>query len=625
MSSFEIYLGAIGEFDKTEAEVTELRPDEKTKYLNAKGKLFLNIAGKEAIKLYRTFSLEEADKYNFNKLKEKFEGYAVPQINVTYNRFMFNRCRQQEGQTFDQFLAEARKSLKDCQFGDLEDSLLGGRIVEGIRDHGQRTALLRNAELSLNTAVKDCRAAEQSKAYSQEMKDEEEVKTDANRFFKKKFHKPSNNWKPGRQRSNDGEPSQQPKFKRSKCAYSHDYGKCPAYGKKCVKCGEKNHFQSRCPAEKKFKTHAIQVNNEESTDQEESEFSSNSGDENYLMYADSVVTVNSVKTEYRQDLRVEGKVVNFKLDPGASMSILPLKVFQELKTKKRLKNCNVMIKPYGKKAQAFPALGSVELTCQIPNQTDQIHFLVTDDAETPLLGIKDCEPFEFIVRNVVDIHTVQVKLPNDPQAFIKENRDVFQGIGKFPGTHALVIKEGAKQVIRPHQRKPTSVTKKLEPALDQLEKNHIIEKVNQISPDCWVSNIVVVEKPNGKLRLCLDPSDLNEVILRQPHPIPTISGLGERLNHKKFYSLLDLRDGFYHIELDVGSRNKCCFSTPVGTYRFLRCSFGVASAPEMFQRINESVFGGIPNIIIFFDDILIVGSTQQEHDTALMAVVERDS
>ncbi|KAK3928666.1 hypothetical protein KUF71_016890 [Frankliniella fusca] len=609
LSSFEIYLGAIGDFDKSDEELTALSAAEKAKYLNGKGKLFLNIAGKEAIKLYRTFSLSEADKFNFNILKERFEGYAVPQVNVTYNRFMFNRCRQQEGQTFDQFLAEARKRLKDCKFGELEDSLLRDRIVEGIRDHGLRTALLRNADLDLNTAVKDCRAAEQSKAYSKEMKDEEEVKTDANRFFKKKFRKTSSygksDWKSGKQRSNDDESSHQSKFKCSKCSYSHDYGKCPAYGKTCVRCGEKNHFQSRCPSEKKSKIHALQVNDEENNDREESECSSNSGDEDCFMYADSVVTVNSVKTEYRQDLRVEGKVVNFKLDPGASMSILPLKVFKELKTKKRLKNCNIMIKPYGRKAQAFPALGSVELVCQIPKQTELIRFLVTDDAETPLLGIKDCERFQFIVRNVVDIHSVQVKLPDDPQAFIKENGDVFQGIGKFPGTHALVIKEGAKQIIRPHQRKPTSVTKKLEPALKQLEKDHIIEKVDQISPDCWVSNIVIVEKPNGKIRICLDPSDLNEVILRQPHPIPTISELSERLNHKKFYSLLDLRDGFYHIELDEGSRNKCCFSTPFGTFRFLRCPFGVASAPEMFQRINESVFGGIPNIIIFFDDILI--------------------
>jgi len=63
----------------------------------------------------------------------------------------------------------------------------------------------------------------------------------------------------------------------------------------------------------------------------------------------------------------------------------------------------------------------------------------------------------------------------------------------------------------------------------------IIQKVDQITNESWVSNLVIVEKPDNSIRICIDPSDLNKTIIRQPHLIPTLSELSEKLNHKKFY------------------------------------------------------------------------------------------
>ena len=82
-------------------------------------------------------------------------------------------------------------------------------------------------------------------------------------------------------------------------------------------------------------------------------------------------------------------------------------------------------------------------------------------------------------------------------------------------------------------------------------------KVDQ--PTDWVNNLVVVEKRNGSLRLCLDPKDLNKAIKQEHHKIPAIQEISSELTGK---STLDLKDGYWQIELDQESSLLCTFATP---------------------------------------------------------------
>jgi hypothetical protein len=323
---------------------------------------------------------------------------------------------------------------------------------------------------------------------------------------------------------------------------------------------------------------------------------------------------------------VEDSPVNFKLDPGAHKSILPFETYKSLKTKEKMKRVNVKIKPYGKNSPAIDVLGSVELTCSAGGITKKVPFLVIVETNTPLFSLKDCENFGLITRHIVSCDSVSSETDSNKGAlskFINENEDLFKGLGHFPGKHRILTKPDAEQVIRPALRKPTYVNEKLKLGLDKLENRNVIEKVEQLTPDCWVSNLVTVTKPDGDIRICIDPHDLNQAIIREPHLIPSLPELTEKINCQKFYTLLDLKDGFYHIELDESSKNKCCFATPFGIYRFLRLPFGVSSAPELFQKINEKVFGDIPGVTVYFDDVLVAGKTEEQHDKAVKQVLER--
>ncbi|GFW05217.1 transposon Ty3-I Gag-Pol polyprotein [Trichonephila clavipes] len=91
---------------------------------------------------------------------------------------------------------------------------------------------------------------------------------------------------------------------------------------------------------------------------------------------------------------------------------------------------------------------------------------------------------------------------------------VFTGVGEFPNEpNHITLKDNAVPVILPPRRVPLKLQPKLKSTLDRLEKEGIVSKVNK--PIDWVQSLVIVEKPNGNLRLCLDPRDLNEVKLKE--------------------------------------------------------------------------------------------------------------
>jgi len=154
-----------------------------------------------------------------------------------------------------------------------------------------------------------------------------------------------------------------------------------------------------------------------------------------------------------------------------------------------------------------------------------------------------------------------------------------------------------------------------------LSKQKIIEKF--LKPSKWQHPLVIIEKPDKSLRMCLDPIALNKCIIREMVQIPTIDEIRSKLTNKKYFTLCDLKDGFYQCELDSDLKKYCAFSTPFGSYQFKRLPFGLANAPEVFQQLTSKYFGGIENVCVYFDDILVSGETQKEHEEALNKVVEQ--
>ena len=140
-------------------------------------------------------------------------------------------------------------------------------------------------------------------------------------------------------------------------------------------------------------------------------------------------------------------------------------------------------------------------------------------------------------------------------------------------------------------------------------------------PTDWVNSLVIAEK-DGILCLYLDPRDLNKVINREHYKIPTADEVVSTFTGKKVFSSLDEKDGFWQIPLDQESSFLFIFNSPFGRYRFLRCPFGISSAPEVFQK-RDQLFGDIEGIHVVFDDLIICGKDEIEHDGILKQPLDR--
>ena len=180
------------------------------------------------------------------------------------------------------------------------------------------------------------------------------------------------------------------------------------------------------------------------------------------------------------------------------------------------------------------------------------------------------------------------KVRSDP--ILCQFEDVFNGLWELPGEYVIQIKPNSVPVVNPPLRLPVSLRSKFKVELDAMVDQQILAPV--ITPTPWVSSMVVAQKKDGRVRICLDPQRLNKVIMRSHYPLPTIEEVTTRLSNAKVFSVLDAKTGFWQVKLTEATSHLTMFNTPFGWYRWKRMPFGISSAPEVWQqKMNELVKG----------------------------------
>ena len=189
-------------------------------------------------------------------------------------------------------------------------------------------------------------------------------------------------------------------------------------------------------------------------------------------------------------------------------------------------------------------------------------------------------------------------------------QDCFGAIGKLPGVHHITIDPTVPPVVDPPRKLSIALREKLREELRRMVKMGIIKSVHE--PTDWVNSLVVVEKPNGKLRICLDPKDLNKAIKRHHFHLPTTDEVLASMINAKFFTKLDASNAYWQIEVDDESSKLLTFNTPFGRFSFQRLPFGVHSASEICQAKISEILGGIEGALNSQDDIIVWGSDKAE-------------
>ena len=116
-----------------------------------------------------------------------------------------------------------------------------------------------------------------------------------------------------------------------------------------------------------------------------------------------------------------------------------------------------------------------------------------------------------------------------------------------------------------------------------MAKAGIISKLDRNTPTPWVNSYVIVKKPNGSLRICLDPTDLNKYIIRPVCNSRTLDDVSHQLKDAKSFSVFDATKGFFHLLLSAKSRLLTATPTPEGVYVFNILAMGLCNAGDLFE------------------------------------------
>ncbi len=197
--------------------------------------------------------------------------------------------------------------------------------------------------------------------------------------------------------------------------------------------------------------------------------------------------------------------------------------------------------------------------------------------------------------------------------------DRFEGIGNFSGEYHITVDPSYPPQVHPPRRPPLHMRDKMEFELREMENLGVIKKVTEAEPTTWVNSMVWEQKPSGRLRPCLDPTDLNKAIIRCHHVTPTLEEITHRLAGSTVFSILDATHGYWAVKLDEESSYLTTFNTfhPHGRYRFLRCPFGLKMSQDVYQQRMDMILEECPGTVSIADDVCVHGATETEHDANL--------
>ncbi|XP_033116783.1 uncharacterized protein K02A2.6-like [Anneissia japonica] len=451
------------------------------------------------------------------------------------------------------------------------------------------------------------------------------------------------------------------------CGQTHVWGRdnCPAYDKRCSSCENKGHFEIKCgdfqnlsksqksqssyrkksrkPRKSSAKNIRALGSDTSDSQSDTSEFSEYEEQCSLIdVYEPDNENVHNVQPKGTKSGTIVAKMyvhktrepVIMQVDSGASCNVLPAQYLP----------ANVVLTKTSKKLRMYsndmvPVLGTCKLRLKNPRNGKRylVPFYVISNQKgslhkLPLLGSTTAQQMQLISvnhENIAIVNELQDEMSNvkAKENLCQEYRDVFSGRGCMPGNVTLYVDETVRPHVAPPRRVLLSVQSRLKAELERLQKEGVIERVEE--PTDWCSSLCCVEKNNGKLRLCIDPQPLNCALKRSYYPLPVIEDILPELDGVKVFSKADLNEGFLQCKLDNESTKLTTFQSPWGRWKYLRMPQGISPAPELFQqKLNQSL-DGLKGIHIVADDVLITGCGEtlaeatQDHDNNLKAFLER--
>ena len=555
--------------------------------------------------IFTSFGLSNEDAKVYDTVKNKFQQHFVAKRNTIFERAQFNIRCQKEGEPVETFILALHSLSEYCDYGALREDMIRDRIVVGILDSKLSEKMQLDPDLNLKKATDLVRQSEQVRKQQNIIrpKDEKPVEHVEAVVSRKGGHKPAS-----------GTPQKQYKQTYPPQCYwcgskpSHPRSKCPAQTAICSKCSTTGHFAQVCKKSRFGNTTQANLHEIDCSGQAEAKH------EEYA-FLGSVTSQDN--KPWTTELSLNSNKITFKLDSGADETAIPLSVFKHMNTDDiELQTPDKILRGAG--GNTLPITGKFQCTLSSPKhrQTSETVYVV-DNLHMPLLSRAAIARLQLLTLNIDSIVSIDTAKSQYPQ--------LYDGLGviRIGDPYDIKLEDNARpHAIHTPRRIPIPLLPKVKEELERMCELGIIEPVEQ--PTDWCACMVVVPKKDSPaVRICVDLTKLNQSVRREKLQLPTVEETLAQLAGAKIFTKLDATSSFWQIPLTESSALLTTFITPYGRFCFKRLPFGISSASEHFQRRISHILSNLPGVLSHIDDILVFGSSQQEHDDRLHAVLKR--
>ena len=542
---------------------------------------------------------------SYDELVAALKKHFNPTPSEMVQRSKFHSRVRRPGETIAAFVADLRSLAEFCNFGSSLDDMLRDRIVCGVNNRKIQQTLLSEKTLTLKKALEVAQgwetAAKNAKVLSQGEASAESLTSEAvNRVGGNEKSRTSTRQKFTGTCFCCGKAGHRRATCRFKNAVCHGCGKTGHLKRVCNKsgsCGKQKGQSSSKPV------HLLEGSSSEKEDEEE----------NYHLYS---INSASKPRPYKSKCEINGTPIDLEIDNGASLTLVSEQTFRERWPTTQLSTSDITLRSYT--GESIPVLGCVDVNVKCGNQVATLPLVVVKGEGPSLLGRNWLSQLKLNWHEIFWSHNPALS------EVLEKFKTVFEpGLGTVNGYKAQILVDSA---ARPKYFKARSVPyfyrEKVEKELDRLVEEGTLEPVEHSE---WAAPTVAVLKPDKqRVRICGDfKQTVNEIAKLDRYPIPRVEDLFAKLAGGKMFTKLDLSQAYLQVPLDDESKKYVVINTQKGLFRYTRLPYGISSAPGIFQRLMENLLSGISNVIVYIDDILISGATEEEHLKTLAQVLSR--